>query len=247
LNFAVAEGEFALLAGASGSGKSTLCRLLNGLIPHLHGGEASGVLTVAGNDPRATPPYRMCGAVGLLLQRPDAQCLATTVARDIAFGPAAQGQDRATIARRVRETAEWLDIVHLLARAPHTLSGGEQQRVALAGVLAMRPRLLVLDEPFAFLDAAGAAQLRGLLRRLHETGVTLMVAEHRIEQIADIADRVLVLDRGRLVADGPPGPILSGDVAAWGLDDGMDGPRPAPPRPAVTAAESIVEWDEVQC
>lgn len=244
LTFTVAAGEFALLAGASGSGKSTLCRLMNGLIPHLHGGEVGGFLTVAGRDPRATPTHQMSGAVGLLLQRPDAQCLATTVARDIAFGPACRGQDRRTIASRVRETAAWLDIDHLLGRAPHTLSGGEQQRVALAGVLAAQPRVLVLDEPFAFLDAAGAALLRELLGRLRATGITLVVAEHRIEQIADIADRMLVLDRGRLVADGPPGPVMAGDVAAWGLEAADDSP-PAAAQPTVAAAEPVVEWRDV--
>lgn len=245
LDFSVEPGEFVALAGASGSGKSTLCRLLNGLIPHLHGGEVGGVLTVAAADPRTTPPHRMSRAVGLLLQRPDAQCLATTVARDIAFGPACQGQDRATIARRVREVVEWLDIGHLLERAPHTLSGGEQQRVALAGVLALQPRLLVLDEPFAFLDAAGASQLRELLRRLHAAGVTLLVAEHRLSEIAADADRLLVLHRGRLVADGPPAEVLAGDVVGWGLEP----PQPllAPPPLSTEATEPVVEWDGVWC
>ena len=245
LSFSVAAGEFVLLAGASGSGKSTLCRLLNGLIPHLHGGEIGGVLSVAGQDPRVTPPHQMSHVVGLLLQRPDVQCLATTVARDIAFGPAGQGQDRDAIVRRVRETAEWLEIVHLLGRAPHTLSGGEQQRVALAGVLAMQPRLLVLDEPFAFLDAAGAAQLRVLLRRLRDAGVTLIVAEHRIEQLADLADRMLVLDRGRLVADGSPDQIMTGDIAAWGLE-AVDGPLSAPPQPSAATGATVMGWEAVE-
>ncbi len=246
LEFTVNPGELVLLAGASGSGKSTLCRLLNGLIPHLHGGELSGELTVAGADPRLTPPHRMSRKVGLLLQRPDAQCLATTVARDLAFGPACQGLDRVTIARRVREVVERLDIAHLLARSPHTLSCGEQQRVALAGVLAMEPKLLVLDEPFAFLDAAGAGQLRELLGRLRAAGVTLIVAEHRLGEVADLADRMLVLHQGRLVADGSPAAVLAGNVTAWGLEP--PGPWPeAPPPPAAIAPEPVVEWDEVWC
>lgn len=244
VDFSVAPGEFVLLAGASGSGKSTLCRLLNGLIPHLRGGQISGTLQVAGMDPGVTPPQQMSRAVGLVLQRPDAQCLATTVARDIAFGPACQGLDRPTIARRVRETAEWLDISHLLERAPHTLSGGEQQRVVLAGVMAMQPRLLVLDEPFAFLDAAGASQLRTLLHRLHAAGITLLVAEHRLEEVTGAANRMLVLHQGRLVADGPPPSVMAGDLAAWGL--AMASPVPAPPPDlSVTPSRPVVEWRDI--
>lgn len=247
LDFAIAPGEFVLLAGASGSGKSTLCRLLNGLIPHLHGGEVEGNLTVADADPRQTPPHRMSRTVGLLLQRPDAQCLAATVVRDLAFGPACQGLDRPTIARRAGAAAERLDIVHLLERAPHTLSGGEQQRVALAGVLALEPQLLVLDEPFAFLDAVGAARLRELLRQLRAAGVTLIVAEHRLSEIAADASRMLVLHQGRLVADGPPTTVLAGDVDIWGLEP--PGPLPARPPQAVTAAavKPVIEWDRIWC
>jgi energy-coupling factor transporter ATP-binding protein EcfA2 len=246
LEFTVDPGEFVLLAGASGSGKSTLCRLLNGLIPHLHGGELRGHLTVAGADLRSTPPHRLSHTVGLVLQRPDAQCLATTVARDLAFGPACQGLDRTTIARRVRTATEWMDIAHLLDRSPHTLSCGEQQRVALAGVLAMAPQLLVLDEPFAFLDATGAEQLRDRLRSLHAASITLIVAEHRLGEVADLASRLLVLHQGRLVADGAPESILAGNVAAWGLEP--PGPWPeAPPLPAATAPQPVVEWDGVWC
>lgn len=247
LDFTVEPGEFVLLAGASGSGKSTVCRLLNGLIPHLHGGDLQGGLTVAGLDPRRTPPHRLSRTVGLLLQRPEAQCLATTVARDLALGPACQGLDRATIARRVREVVEELDIVHLLDRAPHHLSCGEQQRVALAGVLAVRPKLLVLDEPFAFLDAAGTGQLRELLGRLHAAGITLIVVEHRLEELSDLASRLLVLHRGRLVADGPPGEVLAGPVAAWGLEPPGPFPASPPPSPVPGTREPVVEWDGIWC
>ncbi len=244
LDFTIQPGEFVLLAGASGSGKSTLCRIFNGLIPHLHGGELHGELTVAGVDPRRTPPHRLSRAVGLLLQRPDAQCLATTVARDLAFGPATQGLDRATIARRVRSVTLAMDIEYLLDRVPHTLSSGEQQRVALAGVLALEPQVLVLDEPFAFLDAAGAEQLRERLRHLHAAGITLVVAEHRLEEVADLAERMLVLQHGRLVADGPPATVLATDVSAWGLEPPGCWPPAAPP-PAATAPESVLAWEDL--
>ncbi|MCP5158920.1 MAG: ATP-binding cassette domain-containing protein [Gammaproteobacteria bacterium] len=245
LAFTVEAGEFVLLAGASGSGKSTLCRLLNGLIPHLHGGELQGDLRIAGIDPRAASPHQLSHLVGLLLQRPDAQCLATTVARDLAFGPACQGWDRPTIARRVCEVVERLDIAHLLDRSPYTLSCGEQQRVALAGVLAMQPGILVLDEPFAFLDTAGASQLRERLRRLHAAGSTVLIAEHRLEELADLANRVLVLHQGRLVADGTPNQVLTSHLADWGLEAPESLPV-SPPSQAATR-EPVTEWDGIQC
>ena len=247
VGFAVEAGEFVLLAGASGSGKSTLCRLMNGLIPHLHGGELRGELRVAGADPRRMPPHRLSRAVGLLLQRPEAQCVAATVARDIAFGPACQGLDRATVADRVRAAVERLDIAHLLDRAPHRLSGGEQQRVALAGLLASEPRLLVLDEPFAFLDAAGADRLRELLVRLNAAGITLLVAEHRLDEVADLAGRMLVLHEGRLVADAAPQKVLAGSVAAWGLEPAGSRQGSPPPPPPSAAISPVVEWDAIWC
>ena len=265
LEFTVHTGEFVLLAGASGSGKSTLCRLLNGLIPHLHGGALRGQLTVAGADPGVTPPHQLSRTVGLLLQRPNAQCLAATVARDIAFGPACQGLDRVTIVRRAREAVDRLDIAHLLERSPHTLSCGEQQRVALAGVLAMGPKLLVLDEPFAFLDMAGAAQLRELLRCLHDSGITVIVAEHRLGELTALANRMLVLNQGRLVADGSPETVLADDIAAWGLEQPdihpflptyrvlshRAGESASTPSPLMGegwgGGELVIAWDSVGC
>src|SRR5919202_1272308 len=237
LDLQIEEGAFVALAGASGSGKSTLCRLLNGLIPHLHGGELTGEVVVAGRNVRATAPAVLSREVGLVLQNPDAQCFGATVARDIAFGPACQGLDRSEIAARVSEAAELAGAAHLLDRAPHTLSGCEQQRVALAGVLALRPKLLVLDEPFAFLDARGVDSLRANLRRLHRQGVTIVVAEHRLAEGVSGATRMIVLAHGQIVADAPPGAVLSHDLAPWGLDAPL---MVEPVRSAVSDAMSLM-------
>lgn len=247
LDFRIEAGEFVLLAGASGSGKSTLCRVFNGLIPHLHGGELQGAVQIAGLDPRQAPPHQLSRVVGLLLQRPSAQCLATTVARDLALGPAWQGLERAVVLQRTQAAAQAMEILDLLERAPQTLSSGEQQRVALAGVLAMHPQVLVLDEPFAFLDAVGAATLRARLRRLQAAGLTLIVAEHRLEEVADLASRMLVLQHGRLVADAAPSAVLAGAVTAWGLEPPGDGTFSVAAAPAVSTApsESVVAWEEV--
>ncbi|PLS77147.1 MAG: ABC transporter [Chloroflexi bacterium] len=269
VDWAIQEGDLVLLAGASGSGKSTLCRLLRGLIPHLHGGELTGDLLVAGHSIGSMPPHVMSSSVGLLLQRAEAQVVATTVARDIASGLAAHGLHRVTIEERVREVARLLDLTHLLQRAPHTLSGGELQRVALAGVLALQPRVLVLDEPFAFLDAPAAARLRTILSELHRQGITLVVAEHRLDQVAAIATRMVILHAGRIVADAAPRAVLKHDLSRWGLErpplvqlasaahlDAVPltleeaveaGVAPPPVQAAVAAGPSppIVEWDDV--
>jgi energy-coupling factor transporter ATP-binding protein EcfA2 len=270
LDLTLSAGEFVVVAGASGSGKSTFCRLLNGLIPHVHGGELRGAVTVAGHDVAATPPHVLSPTVGLVLQNPAAQCFSATVGRDLAFGPACQGLDRAEIAARVRAAAELTGVSHLLERAPHALSGGEQQRVAIAGVLAARPALLALDEPFAFLDADGAERLRAILRRLRAEGVTIVVAEHRLQEVAADATRLLVLAEGRLAADGEPRALLAGDVSAWGLEppptvrlarqaglaatpltveeaEPLLRGRPLPPLPRSGSApgEPVVVWEEV--
>ncbi|PIE83701.1 MAG: hypothetical protein CSA09_00180 [Candidatus Contendobacter odensis] len=248
LSFSIKAGEYVLLAGASGSGKSTLCRLLNGLIPQLHGGEISGELSVANCDPRHTPPHQISQTVGFLLQQPDAQCLGTTVARDLAFSLACQGLDRRSISRQVDEIVAQLEIEHLLERAPHTLSGGEQQQVALGGVLVMQPRLLILDEPFAFLDAINTERLAKILRTLSKTGITLIITEHRLNKIVADASRMLVLNQGHLVADGMPGKVLAEtDIAAWGLER----PKPLAAISATSlppsSSKPVMEWDHIWC
>lgn len=245
LDFRIDAGEFVVLAGASGSGKSTLCRLLNGLIPRLYPSEVLGELTVAGADPRYTASQQLNRIIGMVLQRPDVQCLGSTVARDIAFAPACHGLERAVIMQRVAEELERLQVGHLRDRAPHQLSCGEQQRVALAGVLAVRPSLLVLDEPFAFLDWSGAAQLRQLLRALHEAGITLVVAEHRLGELLDLASRMLILHAGELVADGTPAKLLKENLSAWGLEAPPTSAAPILPVVSTNAADAVLAWENI--
>lgn len=243
LDFTIHAGEFVVLAGASGCGKSTLCRLLTGLIPHLHGGTLHGQLRIAGHDPQHMPPHQLNRVVGLLLQRPDAQCLASNVTRDVAFGAACQGLPRPHIFQRVDAALQRLHIQHLAPRSPHTLSGGEQQRVALAGVLALQPALLILDEPFAFLDAPGAAQLRHQLRQLHESGITLIVAEHRLAQLTDLATRIMVLQHGRLVANAAPHALGTPALSAWGLE--LAAAAPPMVAHATPPPSALIEWENI--
>ena len=199
----VRAGEVLLLEGPSGGGKSTLLRALAGLVPDFHGGAVSGEVEVMGHDALATAPAAMGGAVGMVFQDPEAQAVLGTVERDVAFGPQNAGLPADEIARRVDRALHDAGAHHLRGRRIDELSSGERQRVAIAGVLARTPRLLLLDEPTSQLDTAAAAALADTLRDLADRGTAVVVAEHRAERVRPIADRVLAVCCGQV---GPPGP-----------------------------------------
>ncbi len=210
LTLEVGEGEFVLLAGRSGCGKSTLLRAACGLVPHFHGGEVEGELTVAGLDVRDHGPGELAATVGTLFQDPETQVVMGTVRSELAFPLENRGESRAAVARGVEEAALALGIAHLLERSTHELSGGELQRVALGAALAGRPRLVLLDEPTSQLDPVAGDELIGLLRRLNEEwGTTVVLAEHRLERCLTAADRVLALDDGILRCDAAPAEFLA--------------------------------------
>jgi energy-coupling factor transporter ATP-binding protein EcfA2 len=207
-------GSFTLLAGESGSGKSTLLRAACGLVPHFHGGEASGELSVGGMSIRDHGPGDLSEVCGTLFQDPESQVVMGGVRAEIALGLEHRGESPAAVARAVEEAALALGIGNLLARRSDTLSGGELQRVALAAALAHRPRLLLLDEPTSQLDPVAGDELIWLLRRLNEEwGTTVLLTEHRLERCLPAADRVLALDGGRLACDAAPG-----DFLAWAAE-----------------------------
>lgn len=215
----VRAGEVLVLEGPSGGGKSTLLRALAGLVPDFHGGTVSGSVEVAGHDALREPPARLGSAVGMVFQDPEAQAVMGTVDRDVAFGPQNAGLPAEEIARRVDEALAAADATHLRGRRIDTLSSGERQRVAIAGVLARRPRLLVLDEPTSQLDSAAAASLAATLRRLADEGTAVVVAEHRAERVRPIADAVLAVCHGQLGPAAPPeampeAPVPCAQVAA---------------------------------
>lgn len=194
LEMDVTEGEMLLLVGASGSGKSTLLRCLNGLVPHFHGGTFRGSVTVAGIDTLSRQPRDLASFVGLVFQDPEAQTVAATVEDEIVFGLENLGADRGLIRRRLEEMLDALNIVHLRRRKTETLSGGELQRVAIAGILTMHPRMLLLDEPTSQLDPQSAEDMLRTVNDLRaDLGITVIVAEHRLDRLVPHADRVLAM------------------------------------------------------
>ena len=196
-----------LLTGASGSGKSTLLRVCNGLIPHFHGGVIGGSAHVLGREVVRTPTRDLARDVGFVFQDPELQAVYPSVERDVAFGLENLGVAREEMLRRVGAALEMCGIAHLRSRAVGTLSGGERQRLALAGVLAMRPRLLVLDEPLSQLDPEGSAALLGALHAAVQGGTMALVAEHRHHLVLERADRCLLMAGGRVTPCAPDGPV----------------------------------------
>jgi energy-coupling factor transporter ATP-binding protein EcfA2 len=210
LSLSLLPGEFALLAGRSACGKSTLLRAACGLVPHFHGGEIEGSVTVAGIDAIATGPGELATAVGYVAQDPETQVVSTTVSAEIELPLEMRGDSPSSRARAVEEVALALAIPHLLERAVDTLSGGELQRVALAAALVTRPKLVLLDEPTSQLDPVAGDELIWLLRRLNEEwGVTVLLAEHRLERCLAAADRVVAMTSGSVGFDGDPHDFLT--------------------------------------
>jgi energy-coupling factor transport system ATP-binding protein len=202
-------GELVVVAGASGSGKSTLLRAASGLVPHFHGGELAGQVTVAGMATREHGPGELARAVGTLFQDPETQIVMGTVRAELAFPLENRGESSAAVARGVEEAALALGIAHLLERPTGELSGGELQRVALGAALAGSPSLLVLDEPTSQLDPVAGDELIASLRRLNEDSDTaVLLAEHRLERCLASADRVIALLGGRIACDGTPREFL---------------------------------------
>ena len=210
IDLSITPGSFTLIGGPSGSGKSTLAHALMGLIPQAIPAQVQGEISVAGLDPRRHSVAQLAAQVGLVFQNPVTQLFNGTVEEEIAFGPRNLRLGPSEIAERVDYGLRATDCAHLKHRTVRRLSGGEQQRVAIAAVLAMRPTLLILDEPTANLDTEGVRSITATLARLHdEFGVTLLVIEHRLDPFLPHADRLVWLAKGRVLADGPPAETLA--------------------------------------
>ena len=220
VTFTLADGEFIGLAGHTGSGKSTLIQHANGL---LH--PTVGRVLFDGGDLADKRVAQACrSAVGLVFQYPEHQLFAATVREDVAFGPRNLGLSDEEVAERVGEA---LRLVHLGEedigeRSPFELSGGQQRRVAFAGVLAMRPRVLVMDEPVAGLDPVARAEFLELIGELHRSGLSIIMASHSMEDLARLADRILVLAEGEIFRIGAPDEVFADVEGLRGV--GLDAP-----------------------
>jgi energy-coupling factor transporter ATP-binding protein EcfA2 len=205
----------------SGSGKSTLLRAINGLIPHQHAGEYTGKVVVEGLEVSKTKMSNLAVKVGYIFQNPENQIFMFTVERDIAFGLENLGFARDEIRKRVDWALSCLGISNLALRAPHELSDGQKQRVAIAGVIAMQPSVLIFDEPTSLLDPFTAKNLIEVIKTLHDSlGVTILIVEHRLDLVSKIANRLVVLDNGKIVYDANPREVLyESDVSLYGVSE----------------------------
>ncbi len=207
----LADGVIVGLAGPSEAGKTTLCLVASGLAPRTVGGHIRGRITLDGEDTDAWPMHRLSQQIGIGFQNPSTQLsqVAGTVFEEVAFGPMNLAVPRDDVVARTGSTLEALGIERLAERDPRHLSGGQQQLVAMAGLLAMRPKHLVLDEPTAQLDPAGSRMVADAISRLASDGASILVAEQKTDLLAAVASEMVVLSEGRIVLRGPADDVLA--------------------------------------
>jgi len=209
LSFEIAEGEMVLVMGHTGSGKSSLLRLINGLVPHHTGGILAGEISVDGISTRTVRPGALAGIVGIVGQNPINSFVADTVEEEIAFGMESLNFHPDLMRKRVEEALDQVGLSHLRDRNIATLSGGEQQRVAIASALVMHPKVLVLDEPTSALDPIAAEEILSLIQRLvHDLSITVIIAEHRLERVIGYVDRILLIEGNGESSLGVPEEVL---------------------------------------
>ncbi len=214
IHLKVNDGEFIAVIGANGSGKSTLCYALAGFVPHFFKGDLTGTVEVAGHDLSTSTLSDWVLNVGLAFQNPFNQISGAkyTVFEEIAFGLENIGIPREEMKQRVEQAMSLTGISDLADRSPYSLSGGQQQRVALTSILVMQPKVHVLDEPTSQMDPVGTREVFGVVRTMAERGMTVIMTEHKVEWIAQFADRVLALHEGQVLLDGKPAEVMSSDL-----------------------------------
>ena len=211
INLQVNEGEFLAVIGPNGAGKSTLCYTLAGFVPHFFKGELTGLVEVLGKESHNSTLSEWVLNVGLAFQNPFNQISGAkyTVFEELAFGLENIGIPRDEMKARVEDAMKLTGISDLAERSPYSLSGGQQQRVALTSILVMQPKVLVLDEPTSQMDPIGTREVFGVVRSMAERGMTVILAEHKVEWIAQFADRVIALKEGQIFLDGTPSEVLT--------------------------------------
>jgi energy-coupling factor transport system ATP-binding protein len=211
VNLDVREGEMLGIIGPNGAGKSTLCKALNGLVPHFYGGAISGTVSIMGMNTMEHTVADLSLKVGLVFQDPSSQFsgVSTRVDEEVAFGMSMMGFPREQMDYRIKSSLSAVGLEGLEDRSPIELSGGQQQRLAIATVLAVRPAIIVMDEPTAQLDPVGKTEVLSTMRELKNQGYTIIVAEHEIEALATFADHFVVLHEGRIVEKGTAREVLT--------------------------------------
>lgn len=217
LNLEIAEGSVVGVIGKAGAGKSTFVKSLNGLCPQVDIGYQDGDLFIDGANVRDREVYEMANKVGIVLQNPELQIFSLTVYDDIAFGPSNLGVKREEIIRRVENVVDAIELRPLIHRSPNNLSGGEQQLLAIAGILAMEPKILAFDEPVSMLDPIGKEQVLKAMFGVTEKNNTLSIITESgadIEAVAEFVDYIVVLDEGKIIASGPAEEVLKNDIVS---------------------------------
>jgi energy-coupling factor transport system ATP-binding protein len=211
ISLEVCEGEMLGIIGPNGAGKSTLCKALNGLVPHFYGGSISGSVSIMGMNTMQHTVADLSLKIGLVFQDPSSQFsgVSTRVDEEVAFGMSMMGFPREQMDDRIKSSLSAVGLEGLEDRSPNELSGGQQQRLAIATVLAVRPAIIVMDEPTAQLDPVGKTEVLSTMRELNGQGYTIVVAEHEIEALASSVDRLIVLDGGRIVEQGTAREVLT--------------------------------------
>lgn len=205
VNLTINDGEILAVTGRTGSGKSTLIQHFNGILK-----PTAGRVVVNGKDTRTNPVRLLGKEVGLVFQYPEYQLFDETVYKDIEYGLRNLGTDKYEAEKRIMETIEVLGLSRdILGKSPFELSGGQKRRVAIAGVVAMKPSVLVMDEPTAGLDPSGRKEMYNLIRKLHsEENVTVIIVSHSMEEVARLVTRIVVMDEGRIIHQGSPGEVF---------------------------------------
>src|SRR5512138_558410 len=214
ISLQVEEGEFVAVVGPNGAGKSTLCYTIAGFVPHFFKGELTGTVEVDGKNLLNSTLSEWVLNVGLAFQNPFNQISGAkyTVFEELAFGLENIGIPREEMKTRVEEAMALTGIRDLADRSPYSLSGGQQQRVALTSILVMQPKVLVLDEPTSQMDPIGTREVFSVIRTLAEQGMTVVLVEHKVEWIAEFADRVVALYQGQILLEGKPQEVLTSDL-----------------------------------
>ncbi len=210
INLAIHDGDFVIIAGTNGSGKTVLVRHFNGLLL-----PTKGTVLLEGIPITKDLTYAR-KQIGLIFQDSDSQIVGQTVAEDVAFGPENLKLAPEEVAKRVKESLEAVGLSHLANQRPNFLSGGQKRKLAVAGVLAMRPRIIAFDEPFTGLDYPGIIQVLNQILFLYKRGHTIIIITHELEKVLAHANRLVIIDKGTIVKDGSPGEIIDG-VEEYGI------------------------------